>query len=182
MPDYNVGYTVLAAGTSSTLQVRILSILLSETFYPALEAAANYQDPNGANSSITIITDDRPGLGVQDWPFNGTDGLSILRAILSATEDATLGIRLYPAGLKTTSRDDGRVTRTAWRAVDDVSSVLSPGPFSASCSSWAALDLYTFGGIGLDEFVFSLGPDERAVSVEPRMLQQGSSSKMPRHR
>ena len=200
MPDYNVGFTVLAAGTSNSLQVRVLSNLLSEIFYPALEAAAKeeaaanyagtYQDPNGFNSSITIITDDRPGLGVQNWLFNGTDGFSILRAILTVTEDTTLGIRLYPTSLKTTSRDDGRVTRTAWRAVVDAPSVASPGPFSSSCSSWAAVDLYTYGGIGLDEFVFDLGPEGKAISVESRVLQQstlqrqqGSSSRMViRHR
>ena len=184
MPDYNVGFTVLAAGTSSSLQVRVLSNLLSEIFYPALEAAAQeeantnyagtYQDPEGANSSITIITDDRPGLGVQDWLFNGTDGFSIFQGIVGVPERTNLGIRLYPTGLKTTNREDGRVTRTAWRAVIDVPSVPSPGPFSSSCASWATVDLYTYGGIGADEFVFHLGPDGRALSVDPRVLQQSA--------
>ena len=77
MPDYNVGFTVLAAGPAGSQQVRLLSDLPSEIFYPALgaaakeEADANYvgtfQDPTGTNSSIIIAMDDRPGLRVQQW-------------------------------------------------------------------------------------------------------------------
>jgi CubicO group peptidase (beta-lactamase class C family) len=86
MPDYIVGFTVLAAGKAGLPQVQVLSNMLAEIFYPALEAAAkeeadaNYagtsQDPTGINSSVTVVTDGRPGLGVPQWIFNGTDFLS----------------------------------------------------------------------------------------------------------
>lgn len=182
MPDYNVGFTVLAAGASGPQQVSVLSDLLTEVFYPALEAAAReeaddiyagtFQDPNGLNSSMIIATDDRPGLGVEEWIFNGTAVNSIVKAAAfsQAPDGLEFSIRLYPTGLKTTRA--GQITRTAWRAVLESPSSRNGGPLSPACVSWATTDLDTYGGIGLDEFVFNLGPDDKAVSIEPRVLQQ----------
>ena len=182
MPDYNVGFTVLAAGPAGPQQIRFLSDLLTEVFYPALEAAAKeeansayagtFRDPTGINSSVTITTDDRPGLGLQQWIFNGTEVSSLVRALVFPQSNTSLELifRLYPTGLKTTKA--GQVTRTAWRAVLDFASPLGPGPLSPTCASWGAVDALTYGGIGFDEFIFNLGPDGRAVSVEPRVFQQ----------
>jgi hypothetical protein len=180
MPDYNVGFTVLAAGQAGLQQVQVLSNMLAEIFYPALAAAAKeeanaiyagtFQDPTGINSSVTIVTDCRPGLGVTQWIFNGTDFLSTSATILQPSETVTFGIRLYPTGLKTTTA--GQITRTAWRAVYDIPTPAATGPSSGSCATWASVDLFTYGGIGFDEFVFNLESEGRAVSVEPRILQQ----------
>lgn len=183
MPDYDVGFTVLAAGQSAAQSIPVLSDIISEIFYPALEAAAKeeagahyagtYQDPVGVNSSITIITDDRPGLGIQQWIFNGTDGFGFIRAALQAPDLPTFTLRLYPTGLKATDRS-GRTTRVAWRAVFDIPSLSSSGPSSQGCVSWFVVDALIYGGIGFDEFVFNLGSDGRAVSIEPRVLQQNA--------
>jgi Beta-lactamase len=182
MPDYDVGFTVLAAGPSSGPSVNRLSDLISEIFYPALEAAAKgeadsnyagtFQDPTGINSTITIVTDDRPGLGLQQWIFNGTDFISTLLSLLLPTLDEGVEIvtRLYPTGLQTTK--DGQVTRTAFRAGFSIPGPQGTGPFSSTCISWVIVDIFNYGGIGFDEFVFNLGSDGRAVSVEPRLLQQ----------
>lgn len=182
MPDYDVGFTVLAAGPAGGQQVRLLSDLISEIFYPALEATAKdeadsnyagtFQDPTGINSSITIVTDDRPGLGVQQWIFNGTDAPSLFAALVlpQLGDSVEIGVRLYPTGLKTT--EGGQVTRTAFRAVFDLPAPRGIGPFSSNCDAWLVVDGFSYGGIGLDEFVFHLGSDGKAVSVEPRVLQQ----------
>jgi Beta-lactamase len=184
MPDYDVGFSVLAAGSASLLSVNRLSDLISESFYPALEAAAKaeadynyagtFHDPSGINSSITVITDDRPGLGLRQWIFNGSDITSALIAqllptLLDPPEGVEIVTRLYPTGLQTTK--NGLITRTAFRA-----GFGTPGPqgsgFSSTCLSWFIVDGFNYGGIGFDEFVFNLGCDGRAVSVEPRILQQ----------
>ena len=183
MPDYDVGFSVLAAGPAALKQVLDLSDLLTSVFYTALEATAKeeasatyagtFQDPTGTNSSITIITDDQPGLGVGRWIFNDTDVISLGPSGTPETsQDLDLSIRLYPTGLKTTDAA-GRVTRTAWRAVfDRPTSSAETGPFTGGCFSWGAVDSLQYAGISTDEFVFNLGPDGKAVSVEPRVLQQ----------
>jgi hypothetical protein len=181
MPDYDVGFTVLAAGPANSLQVNRLSDLISEIFYPALEAAAKeeancnyagtFRDPSGINSSVTVVTDDRPGLGLQQWIFNGTDLKSTFGALTLPAHGAGVEIvaRLYPTGLQTVK--DGQVTRTAFRASLDI-----PGPsgtgFSSTCLSWFIVDSFNYGGIGWDEFVFNVDSDGKAASVEPRVLQQ----------
>ncbi len=182
MPDYNVGFTVLAAGASGPQQVPQLSNIVTDVFYPALEAAAKeeadaiyagtFQDPHGVNSSIIISTDDQPGLGVQEWIFNGTEALSIIKAAAFqlAPDSLEFSIRLYPTGLKTTKA--GRVARTAWRAAFELPSSGYVGPFSSTCASWASIDRFTYGDVGLDEFVFNLGADGKAISIEPRVLRQ----------
>lgn len=129
MPDYDVGFNVLAAGPASGTYINRLSDLISEIFYPALEAAAKaeadctyagtFRDPSGLNSSITVITDSRPGLGLQQWIFNGTDITSafasqLLPFLPSPPKGAKIVARLYPTGLQTAK--DGQLTRTAFRA------------------------------------------------------------------
>lgn len=189
MPDYDVGFSVLAAGPASLEQVVDLSDLLTRSFYTALEATAKeeasaiyagtFRDPTGMNSSIDLVTDDQPGLRIRSWIFNGshfpllpTTGAQSSSNASQTGQNQNLTIRLYPTGLKTTDAA-GRVTRTAWRATFDTpTSSVERGPFSSTCQSWGALDSLQYGGIGADEFVFNLGLDGKAVSVEPRALQQ----------
>jgi Beta-lactamase len=184
MPDYNTGFTVFAVGAEAPNAQKsesVLSDIIASVFYPAFEAAAKeeatanyagvYTDTTtGLNSSITVVTDDRPGLGITEWVYNGSTFQQIFSRIIAAPITIPFGIRLYPTGLKTVR--DGKVTRTAWRAVFDIPAPVDPGPFSTNCLSWTGVDLYTYGGIGADQFVFNLASDGKAVSIDPRALQQ----------
>jgi CubicO group peptidase (beta-lactamase class C family) len=187
LPDYDVGFTVLAAGLQTDANVRIISDILAAVFVPALEAAAKqeadqvyagtYTGPAGTNSSLTVVTDGSPGLGVTRWMENGTDVLPLIGIILGATPDqlaqlAAVGggvsIRLYPTGLMSS---DG--TKAAWRAVYEVLPEPSdPGAFSQNCVTWVTVDSVIYGAVGADEFLFNLSTGGgSAVSIEPRVLR-----------
>ena len=192
LTDYDVGFTVLAAGTSSTQTVEIVSDMLAATFLPALEAAAKeeaqstyagtYTD-SGSNSSLTVVTDSNPGLGVTSWAENGTNILPGIGALLGAKEEQQVSIRLYPSGLKST---DG--TRIAWRAVyEALPQPLDPGAFSTNCITWGMVDSLIYGTVGWDEWLFNLNADgTQALSIEPRVLKtqlqksSGGSRRMAR--
>ncbi len=177
LPEYDVGFTVLAAGASSTQTAEIVSDMLAVTFLPALEAAAKeeaqstfagtYTD-SGSKSSLTVVTDDNPGLGITSWTENGTDILPGIGALLGATADQKVSIRLYPSGLKSKDR-----TKIAWRAVyEALPQPLDPGAFSTSCITWSAVDSLIYGGVGWDEWLFNMNVDgTQALSIEPRVLK-----------
>jgi len=184
MPDYNVGFTVLAAGQLSHNNVRILSDMLAAIFVPGLKAAAKeeaeqvyagtYTGPIGTNSSMTVVTDDNPGLGITQWNLNGTDVFPLIGTIYGATPDQLaqlqVSVRLYPTGLQSA---DG--TKVAWRAVYGLfPEQLDPGAFSENCISWMKVDSVIYRGLGADEFLFNLETNadgSKAVSIEPRVLR-----------
>lgn len=191
LPDYEVGFTVLAAGTGASTSVDILSKMLPAIFVPALEIAAREEAQiayagtyglagvEGANSILTVVADDqKPGLGVTRWFNNGTDILQLL-GWLRATDGQTEGnisVRLYPTGLQ--SKSDS-IKKVSWRAVYDLLSAPSAsGTDAGNCDSWCNVDGLTYGGVGIDEFVFELDRDGKATSVEPRALR----SKFPKSR
>jgi len=114
MPDYNVGFTILAAGQLSHNNMRILSDMLAAIFVPELKAAAKeeaeqvyadtYTGPIGTNSSMTVVTDDNPKLKITQWNLNGTDVFPLIGTIYGATPDQLaqlqVSIHLYPTGLQ----------------------------------------------------------------------------------
>ena len=190
LPEYDVGFTVLAAGVSSNANVRILSDILAAAFVPALEAAAkeeaekNYAGTytSGANSNVTVVTDSNPGLGITSWTENGTDVFEILGSVLGVTSAQELSVRLYPTGLK--SKDGSKV---AWRATyEALPEPLDPGAFSENCQSWVLADQLIYANVGWDEWLFNLDGNGKAVSIEPRLLRTqlqkstGGKSKMVR--
>ena len=177
LSDYDVGFTVLAAGQSSTQNVQILSDMLAATFVPALEAAAKEEAENtyagtytdsGAKSTLTLVTDGNPGLGITSWTDDGTDVVSGIGALLGATSAKRVSIRLYPTGLKS---KDG--TKIAWRAVYEAfPQPLDPGAFSTNCITWVVVDSLIYGGVGWDEWLFNLNANgTQAQSIEPRVLK-----------
>jgi hypothetical protein len=96
VPDYDFGWVILsAADRSSTANtgLHIMTSLIADAFLPAVEAAAKdeaaaafagtYKATNGLNSSISIVTDGFPGLGVQSWISNGTDAFASLTSLPS---------------------------------------------------------------------------------------------------
>jgi CubicO group peptidase (beta-lactamase class C family) len=183
IPDYNIGFTTAIAGTASH---DWLDRLIVETLLPALEAAAKeqadaaysgtYKTFDGLNTTMTLtIDEDLPGLGVIEWINNGTDvrelfsGLpgGILAGVLAG--DVTKeSIRILPTNLERYTENG---TQIAWRAL--LTSSLIPekhGPFSA-CGSWSSVDAIAYGEYSIDEVLFTLGQDGKAISVSPRVFK-----------
>lgn len=174
IPEWQVGFTVLAAGGNASTNVRILSDIMTETFLPAIRTAAKEEAKMAYTgtftddvtlSNITLhIEDGKPGLAVAEWTYGGQDVLALMGLINGENTTA----RLYPSGLATTT-SNGTMT-SAWRAVYEVLPVeAGAGVFANGCYSWFKTDSLIYGGVGLDEFLFSV-EDGKAVSVQPRVL------------
>jgi len=193
VPDFDVGWVILSAADSSGTSGRGLNIIadsMARIFIPAFEAAAKAEAAaalagtykatasSSLNSSITIASDDFPGLGVQSWISNGTDVINAYLAF-NGIPDALyrLSIRLYPTNLKQTAYS--KQQQQAFRAVFNVlpknvpsrNSSSSAGVFSSTCYSWAGVDSITYGNVALDDFLFRFDGYGRAVSVEPRIAR-----------
>jgi hypothetical protein len=110
VPDYDIGWVILTAGRTPGSVQNIFANSIVDVFLPAAEAAAKdeatavfagtYRASGGLNSSIVIVTDGNPGLGVQRLISNGTDVLeAYLEYVgLSSTENS-VSVRLYPTNL-----------------------------------------------------------------------------------
>ncbi|KAJ7928130.1 beta-lactamase/transpeptidase-like protein, partial [Mycena leptocephala] len=164
IPEYGVGFAALGASADggAPLDVTVVSSLIGDNFVPAEARFAGTFAAAGLNSSITLNTEaGRPGLGVSRWISNGTDMLVTL-------ETSPFTVRLYPTTLFSDSR-------YAFRAVyEETFDNTGPTPaFQDRCVTWGGVDTPTYGTVAFDDFVFELGEDGVAVSVEPRFLRVG---------
>ena len=180
IPDYDLGWVMLsAADTPGTANagLHIITSLIADVFLPAAEAAAKdeaaavfggtYKATNGLNSSISIITDELPGLGIQSLISNGTNMFESYLHSAGLTSDTNgLSVRLYPTNLVQTSP-----RQQAFRAVFEVLPTKERSGVFSSCTSWGGVDAVLYGNVALDEFLFHFDQYGRAVSVEPRFLR-----------
>ncbi|KAF2422980.1 beta-lactamase family protein, partial [Tothia fuscella] len=173
IPDYDVGFNVIASmGTNNTLKSVLtwsLADIITTNILPALEAqaaleastkyAGTYKSSNPAlNSSITISYAAPPRVGVpglylESFISNGTN------AYLTLFGGAIR--KLQPS-----IREKGEI---AMRTVKAGPFDKSLGPFLKMFNEngdWLVVDAQTYGGVGTDLFVFELGEDGRAKSVE----------------
>lgn len=174
-PDHNVGFTVLAAGSDGHAKVALASDLISAILLPALEASAKnqaaarfageYYGMDDTNSSMTITTDDGPGLLVTSWINNGTDMIHSLMTLGHVTDPSTFSIRLYPTGLDSPGQMSFRAL------MPPTLSTAGNGPFTSSCITWVTVDALIYGNVGVDEFVFYLDPAGDAEGISPRVLR-----------
>lgn len=183
IPDYNIGFSTAVAGTGAH---DWLDQLIAEILLPALDTTAKeqadaaysgtYKGPAGLNTSLTLTVDqDLPGLGVSEWINNGTDVRALLAGLPGGILDGVLrgevtkeSIRILPTNLE---QDAEGGTQIAWRAF--LTSSLLPekhGPFSA-CGSWSSVDAIQYGDYVVDEILFTLGGDGKAIRVNPRVFK-----------
>lgn len=175
IPDWDIGISFLQAGSSSALAV--IFELIADIIFPAVEAVARQQadaaysghyvstDPK-LNSSITITTEQtHPGLGITSWVSNGTDMFTVATLLLAPNPS----IRLYSTGLKK-KLSDGR-SKVSWRAVVESAEEGSTESVFPSCLSSTGVDGLMYGSIALDDFIFTVGSDGLAESLEPRVLR-----------
>lgn len=182
MPEYDAGFCILTAGTNALPQVELVGDIVAQVMHPAFEAAAkeearhNYAGRysavvNGVNSTLTVDVDNDEGLNLSQWLYNGTD-LRAPLAALALNADSTppqVSARLYPTNLD--RRVGGKLTQTSWRVGFQAIPTPPEGTFLGGCDTWMSIDGASYGGVGLDEFVFDLGDDGRAVAIEPRVLR-----------
>lgn len=174
-PTHGVGFTIMAAGNDTHLIVASLADLISNILIPALDESAKeearkrftgtYALTQGINSSITISTDDGPGLVVTSWLSNSTDMFETFAYLHGVTDPSLLSIRLYPTDLKSPGRLSFRALMQQI-AADHESSV-----FAGSCATWQLVGFQIYGNVATDEFVFELDENGDAVSVSPRVLR-----------
>lgn len=183
LPELGLEFNVLAAGTDTTNTVRIVPDIVSNTWVPRVRAAAlaeagvnyagQYAD-EGTNSSMTVVADStQPGLSVTEWTYGGLSVLDLLGQLegANATLSQKVVMNLYPSGPKQSAGDNS--TAVGWRATSRVlPAPLDQGPFSANCIAWEVVSQLVYGGVALDEFLFTVGTDGKAVSLSPRVLAQ----------
>jgi hypothetical protein len=167
---------VIAAGDGSRGLVDVLSDLVAVAYLPVLEGIARDQaalkfngtytskpsnSSTNSTSSITITTDDGPGLVISNWTSNGHDVINeTIPLVLSSPLDGFP--RLYPSGLEQDSK-------IAWKAHFPLQSTNDGLQiFSEACPDWSSLDELSYEDIGLDDFVFRIGADGNVESVELR--------------
>ncbi|KAK2789736.1 hypothetical protein FQN51_002679 [Onygenales sp. PD_10] len=175
VPDYDVGFTILAADGTGAPDLNAHADIIADVLLPALiqmatlEAAAAYggEYASSHNSSLTISADELPGLFVEEWVSNGVDYKAELGDINGIDDPSAVSIRLYPTD-RITKTESG--SRRAFRAViQDMNEEADNG--TPTCVSWMEVDALKYAGSALDEIVFEIGEDGRAVAVEVPALR-----------
>lgn len=172
VPDFNAGFTILAADTVSSPDLNAHADIIADVLMPALmkmavlQAGANFGGSYGPtkrlNSSITVSADDLPGLFIDEFISNGTDFRQVLAGLNGIKDADALSIRLYPTHLISKTKQG---SRRAFRAVfQDREEFADNG--TPTCVSWMDVDSFRYGGASLDQFIFELDEDGKAVGVE----------------
>jgi hypothetical protein len=183
LPDYGVGFSILAAASSANRfsVVAAIADLITDSIMPSLsvqaavEAEYNFggvyaSTVRGLNSSLTLSVNHTkgasPGLIISSWISNGTDVLTTLAPAIGP-----LPYRLLP------SISDMKGGKIAFRLVTsyDAPSVQPPkrlfsGP-SIIGGDWIDLDSPAYAGIGLSLFVFDVTMGGKATAVSPAALR-----------
>ena len=189
IPDYDAGFSLLAANTNNTERLPAALIVLdyiTNSIVPALEAQAaaeatsNYvgsyisTDPT-LNSSVTIafnestVTGASSGLSIDSWISNGTD-------VLATSLFGGIKPRLLPS-IPNQSEAGGRVAFQASQ-YPQTNSYLAPGasklgsigPFTGEFNTnynWFSAGLNAYGKLGVDMFVFDVDGEGRATALTP---------------
>ena len=178
VPDYNVGFTVLAADSVSAPDLNAHADIIGDIILPALMKMAvkqagaqfggQYTCSSGFNSSITVSVDELPGMIVERFVSNGTDFRKTLASFIGVEDPDALSIRLYPTRLVSQTGSGG--SRVAFRAVlQDKNELADAG--TPTCVSWMDVDKLKYQGRALDSFVFEVDGDGNAVGIEVSALE-----------
>lgn len=182
VPDYGVGFAVLAASLprpQAATTTYALRRLIEEILVPGLEEMAKEQAESSftgtyrskpSNSTIRVIKDDQPGLKAVNWISEGADVLATVQGVLEDDgEPPDVDFRLYPNLLY----HDGS---------DYVGFAASTGFLtgtSPTYPAWESIDGFTYGSIGIDNFVFEVDADTRnAINVQPLAWRETLSREM----
>ncbi|KAH8646036.1 beta-lactamase/transpeptidase-like protein [Tricladium varicosporioides] len=198
IPDYDVGFTILAAGVGTNADV--LAGFIADSFLPALEEASRTQAAktyagtykSGA-STFTLTTDATvPGISLSNWINNGTAVVPLFPIFISlavgdtGTANALLQyyesgvplidpkdvtVRLYPSGLRSSTVKGQQIV--SFRAVFGIATpIVDTSPFADTRAGWEIADVIVYGNSGLDEFIFTIDANGKVLSAENTFLRQ----------
>lgn len=187
IPDFNIGFSILAAGDVPPSLPMDIADTLSNTYLPTMVNTARiqadalydgtYKNSNSAvNSSLSIVVDSKtPGLSLSSWISNGTNLLWYSVAMSrNVTKDywdkIQPSVRLYPSGLWDATSDGGK--RVAFKAVfEDLSLPDASEPFTTDCSTWVSVAGIMYGSKPLDQFIFNINAAGNVMSIENAALR-----------
>ncbi|ORY16868.1 hypothetical protein BCR34DRAFT_73618, partial [Clohesyomyces aquaticus] len=190
-PDHGLGFVVLTAGQSPSIgpdlrfpTMQLINKMITETMVPAFEAAAQQQAAknfagrygSSGNDSIpmaleVVAGDGGLGLGVRNW----TGGqLDLLKSYVAAMQGSTIedlkeepSLRLYPVDLRDASQVAFRGVYESYTE-GNAFSTSETRPFEGYCAAWGGVSEPQYGNVGLDDFVFTIDQEGKAISVDVR--------------
>ncbi|KAI2619152.1 beta-lactamase/transpeptidase-like protein [Hypoxylon sp. NC1633] len=182
IPDFDIGISILLAGTLPGNAAFSLADLIGGPILNAIEEAArseagaiysgHYVSTNRSlNSSLTITTDDLPGLSISQWFSNGTDFAWIATVLQNHYYPVTPRIRLYPSGLEGLNGDGSK--RVVFKAMFED----ADGPrnedklFSTECGSWVTIESVIYASAAVDELIFNLDSSGKVTSITSPALR-----------
>ncbi|KAI1172666.1 beta-lactamase/transpeptidase-like protein [Nemania sp. FL0916] len=183
IPDYDIGISVLLAGELPPNANFNLLDIVGGVLIPAIEEAARaeagalysghyaFSNTTQLNSSMTITTDDQPGLGVSQWISNGTDFGYISAALQSGYTPIKPRIRLYPAGLEGPGFNGGK--KVVFKAVFEDADAPSQekAMFSTDCATWINVASVIYGSAAMDELIFDVDSNGKVTSITSPSLR-----------
>ncbi|KAI1458684.1 beta-lactamase/transpeptidase-like protein [Annulohypoxylon moriforme] len=187
IPDFNIGFSVLAAGDGLGGVAMTIADMLSNIYLPTMVNAARtqakevysgtYKSPDPTiNSTLSVVADDQtPGLSLSSWISNGTNLMWYSVALSQGVqkdywEKVQPSVRLYPTGLWDAAPDGGK--RVAFKAVfEDLSLPNVSKPFTTDCVSWVTGSGILYGSRPLDQFIFNINAAGNVTSVENGALR-----------
>lgn len=164
--------------TNATLKSRAADFIVGNGTLNGAVAGANsstekstYNTSAPLNSSMTIVIDDKPGLGITKWVSNGTDMILTVAQLMTNYSDpfwVNTSIRLYPTDLVVTSNGNRKQSFKAM--FEDLNAALVDKTYSTSCTTWIGPTAYVYGSLALDQF-FLTTESSGAVTVQPQALR-----------
>ncbi|KAI1497866.1 beta-lactamase/transpeptidase-like protein [Biscogniauxia marginata] len=123
--------------------------VIGESLLPAIEEAARAEagalynghyvsSDSSMNSSMTITTNEKPGLSIIQWLSNGMDFGLIATVLQNDYSPVTPSISVYPTGL------EGR----RWKTENKM--------FSTDCGTCITVEFVIYGSTAMDELIFDL--------------------------
>jgi hypothetical protein len=185
IPDFNIGFSIMAAGITPAHICLHMADTIGQFLIPtydyiskrdAITTFGGEYVPNKSasdlNSSLVITGDfERPGLTIESWVSNGTNMVETAMRLQAGAPARQPGARLYYTGLQTVREDGSK--RQAWKAVfeDGESPTYDERMFLSDCATWIPLTSVAYAAKPLDEFIFEIDPDGNVVSVENLVLR-----------
>ncbi|RSL55278.1 hypothetical protein CEP53_007163 [Fusarium sp. AF-6] len=187
-PDHGLGFTVTIAGRPPisgpdrrALEMNIINEMVTDIMIPAFEAAAaeqaiknfagTYVAADNSMEMKIVGLDGHMGLGVQNWTSGDIDLLVTYYAALLMAESVSdtsprANLRLYPVGL----HGGGKVAFRGVYGLNTNESVFGSRdePWLGGCGAWAGVGEPPYGNVGLDDFVFDVNEDGRAITIMAR--------------
>ncbi|KAM0418886.1 hypothetical protein ACHAPT_012151 [Fusarium lateritium] len=151
IPEYDVGFTINAAGADAYITSRALLDTLTTVTVQNLDQLARSQAQDrytgrysGKGDSLVLVVDEGPGIKIQQWICNGDSVLEAWQQLRGG--DGRVDARIYPVG-----RDN------RWRVVfQAVADKAKASPFGDACDSWFKVDQFRYQGLPVDEIDFTI--------------------------